>query len=211
MANVSFHSESVSDLPLSPIDSQLATSSFIAFVMAYGTLVFYKKSFSLASTLFSFPMTPGNQIKFLAFFMLWLHILSVPSFKCSLFCSCLCGVIQVHPIRKRFQQATSNIWPGADIAGNLRQVMGPPFVIYTIAAACMSQGRSKVVFTSFGLAVFAAVFARPDNDWAYTHKSLQKFVRVKKVHGVCMGISFVSSFTLLIFCWIHDYLYKRNI
>jgi len=180
--------------------------------------IFYDKRF-LIKTTFSFETDKSFQSCF--WFIVVLHISKYPCFlwnhtkECFLFCTILCSAVQVPPLRAYFKRKLGN-WsfilipymPVRQIAPSLRQIFGPPFVLYTIASSFAHFQDDTAAFWSVVIsmfstscAIYSGVFLRPDNDWA-RNSWLVGSVNTKKrkrVHGSLMITSTVLNTLLWIF------------
>lgn len=95
----------------------------------------------------------------------------------------------------RWPPTVAQIMPSESVDQSLRQLLGPPYIIYTCksafeSCACLETSLAAVAAVA---AVAGGCFARPDNNWAGTHQCIRWAVSVKKVHGIAMCVSFLCN------------------
>ena len=129
--------------------------------------------------------------------------------------SILCSIIQIPPFRAFFQTKLGD-WssilipymPATSIASSLRQSIGPPYMLYTIAFSFQQYKEESVpswswYFSLISLVsvVLAGVFIRPDNDWAHNSWFVGTIHSKSRrcTHGFLMMISTILN--LLVFCF----------
>jgi len=175
--------------------SQGGGDKLIAVVLTCAMAMFYNRTFSLSKP--SLRISGAEDLlKVGVWYIVWYDIIARGS-PHALLLSISAAAVQVGPARKGFKRLMSRFhMPNA--AASLRQIMGPPFVLYTVMHA--SRSVNMGMHLSALLAIFGGFFARPDNDWADTHAFLKSRVgRVKTIHGLCMSISFLLNVMSLVF------------
>jgi hypothetical protein len=125
------------------------------------------------------------------------------------FCAFLCAVVQVPPVRAMFQVGSgrwprllAQFMPAPGIAASMRQLMGPPYVMFVASASMRhwcSDDLAELCACAMSIvaataAICAGCLVRPDNDWT----GLCWFGRAnsptrRAAHGRLMIISFVCN------------------
>lgn len=185
-------------------DNGVSTVAYSA-VVALGMLVFFSRNFSLAAT----PAMWASwtlQSKNLSNFILWtLVCVHLTTGSCPVWCSFACSLIQVPPFRSLFSTCAGRwpwglaiIMPTMRVDQSLRQLLGPPYVMYTVKMAMEYFAFAPCLsFLTAMTAISASCFVRPDNDWAGTHTHIRTVIgNVKRVHGMLMCTSFFCNLAI---------------
>jgi hypothetical protein len=171
-----------------------------SFVCSWCLLVFYDKRF------------PARRLRLrctdLSRLFLWaLVVANISTCERPSLCAFGCAVVQVPPVRAVFQATTGRwpswlapVMPAPGIAASMRQMMGPPYIIFVVSAStrhwCGMVARAENFACTMSIiaattAICAGCFVRPDNDWtglcwfgrANTHAR-------RAAHGGLMSMSF---------------------
>ena len=109
-----------------------------------------------------------------------------------------------YALQWRLAKPPAELMPTRRIDQSLRQLFGPPYVLYTLHSAGSRNSAGTGCFwwlvatVAAVTAVLGTCFARPDNDWARTHAAIRRFAKVKRVHGIMMVSSFLCNLLLLL-------------
>lgn len=182
---------------------------------------FYDKRFRTTTRVSSGRRSSPQISQWLLWTMVVIHITN-PWFLWSntrtrfLFCAILCASVQVPPFRGMFKRRLG-YWPSIllpymltqKIDSTLRQSLGVPFVLYTIASSIMllrddAMHSSLFIITismvSSFCVLWSGVLVRPDNDWAHISWMVGPIHTKKRrqIHACFMIASFILN-TLLLF------------
>ena len=132
----------------------------------------------------------------------------------------LCSLVQIPPLRKVVSKwtgtwpvAVARVMPTPRIDQSLRQLLGPPHILFALDASVQYSCKAPVLSLLAAVTtVIAGSLARPDNDWAGTHALIVFVVLgkpqlapekssktvVKRVHASLMSVSVLSTSVLFL-------------
>lgn len=162
----------------------------------------------------------GGSSQFCLWFPILIHVLNPWSawshtHRSLLASSLVCSLNQVPPLRGTLQ-AKMGRWPRflaphmptSDVAPAWRQLLGPPYVLYTVVSHFKREPCPVVVTALSSVSVVSAisggVLVRPDNDWARVARLVghPNSASRKRTHGTLMMASFfLNAVVFVVLCW----------